>query len=66
MYGGVGHCIYSTLVYMARGGGRKGGGWDVEGEGCAQPGGFWGIQLFIRHPSDSNREEGYYEGKVGY
>lgn len=56
---GVGHCIYCRHVYMWRGGGCK------EGEGCAQPGGFWGIQLFIRRPSTEMGVGGLVE-KVGY
>lgn len=46
MYGGGGALyLQSASLY------EEGGGY-IEGEGCAQPGGFWGIQLFIRRPSD--------------
>lgn len=46
MYGGGGALyLQSARLY------EEGGGY-IEGEGCAQPGGFWGIQLFIRRPSD--------------
>lgn len=45
MYGGgVGHCIYSRLVYMTRGVG------DIEGEGCTQAGGFWGDSVVYHAP----------------